>query len=72
MDQQLEHLQQLSKSTKSNDKEGSQPIASSTPQSSRTFWQQWLQQAELDVDAFLDQLDEMPAKDCDTPEAQSV
>ena len=38
------------------------------PVSSGTSQHQWLQQAELDVaDAFLDQLDETPAKDSTAP-----
>ena len=71
-DEQLAHLQQQSKNTKFSNKEGKQPVASSTPQSRGHFQQQWLQQAELDIaDAFLDKLDEMPAKDCEALAVQS-
>ena len=67
-DEQLAHLRQQSKSSKSNDKNITDPTASSTLVSSGTSQHQWLQQAELDVvDAFLDQLDETPAKDSTTP-----
>ena len=71
-DEQLAHLWQQTKSMKSSDKEGSQPTASSTPLASGNLQQQWLQQGEQDVaDAFLDQLDETPAKDRETPALQS-
>ena len=43
-----------------------QPAATSTPQTMGQQDQSWLQQADLDtVDAFLDQLDETPAKGLD-------
>ena len=63
-DQQLECLWQQSKTSKSSDNEGSQPMAASTLQSGGNLQQQWLKQEEWDVtDVFLDQLDETPAKD---------
>ena len=44
-------------------KSSNQPAATSTPQTMGQQAQSWLQQADLDAaDAFLDQLDETPAK----------
>ena len=49
---------------------GSRPTAQNP--ATQNLQQQWLQQVELDVtDVFLDQLDETPAKDHETPTPQS-
>ena len=46
-------------------------VASSTPQSAAQWDQSWLQQADINVaDAFLNQLDDTPAKNTDTPVQQ--
>ena len=71
-DEQLAHLHQQSKTSKPTEKNVTHPTASSTPSSSGNSQHQWLQQAGLDVvDAFLDQLDETPAKDPATPAVQA-
>ena len=62
-DQQLDMLKQKSLAQSTSGKSSSQPAATSTPQTTSHQDQSWLQQAELDAaDAFLDQLDDTPAR----------
>ena len=65
-DHQLDLLRQKSSVHPPSGKSSNQPVAASTPQAIGQQEQSWLQQADLDAaDAFLDQLDETPAKRSD-------
>ena len=56
-------LKQKSLAQSTTGKSSSQPAATSTPQNTGHHDQSWLQQADLDAaDAFLNQLDDTPAK----------
>ena len=65
-DHQLDLLRQKSSVQPTSGKSSNQPVATSMPQATGQQEQSWLQQADLDAaDAFLDQLDETPAKGSD-------
>ena len=60
---QLDLLKQKTIAQSTTTKAPRQPAATSTPQNAGHSDQSWLQQADLDVpDAFLNQLDDTPAK----------
>ena len=62
-DHQLDLLKQKSLAQSTTNKSSRQPAATSIPQNAGQADQSWLQQADLDVaDAFLNQLDDTPAK----------
>ena len=62
-DHQLDMLRQKTLAQSTSGKSSSQPVATSTPQNAGHQDQSWLQQADLDAaNAFLNQLDETPAK----------
>ena len=64
MDHQLDMLKQKVSAQPASGKSSCQPVATSTPQNTGHQDQSWLQQADSDVaDAFLNQLDETPAKE---------
>ena len=63
MDHQLDMLKQKTLAQSTSGKSCSQSAATSTPQNTGHQDQSWLQQADLDAaDAFLNQLDDTPAK----------
>ena len=69
-DHQLDLLRQKSSVHPPSGKSSNHPVAASTPQATGQQEQSWLQQTDLDtVDAFLDQLDETPAKRLGQPQA---
>ena len=66
-DHQLDLLRQKSSVQPPSSKSSNQPVAPSTPQATGQQEQLWLQQADLEaMDAFLDQLDDTPAKRSDS------
>ena len=63
-DHKLDMLKQKTLAQSASGKSSSQPAATSTPQNTSHQDQSWLQQADLDAaNAFLNQLDDTPAKE---------